>query len=60
MINYHNLYIEYSTVNPGIESLTGLLFEGDNISCASASTYFNVGSSFTVVMWVYITDLVTE
>ena len=44
-----------------LASGTGLLFESDNLACAMPYSAFNMGSTFTVAMWVYFsTDLTTE
>jgi hypothetical protein len=54
------LYIGYGTLNKAIQSQTGFLFESDNIACAPAAATFNIGTTFSVSAWVYLTDLTTE
>jgi len=54
------LLIAFGTLNPAKQSGTGFLFESDNIACASPTSTFNIGATFTFAAWVYFTDITTE
>lgn len=47
-------------MNAAVSSKTGLLFDTENVAYISGSANLNVGTDFSVALWVYITELNNE
>ena len=56
-----NLFIKiaFGTLNPAIHSGVGYLFDSQNIAYAASSPSMNLGTTFSVGVWAYITDTVS-